>query len=122
MRLIAILGFVLVVPVLAQYNQYPGMYEDPRKTAPGTSKQPMPAFSGKVLDIDNKRLTLESQGTNTLEFNRTRKTEYYDGKEKIKAGVIKAGDRVTIETRKAPDGTLDAVIVRLERQPAKSDQ
>ena len=117
MRLVVVLSLLL-----AQYSQYPGMYEDPRKTAPGSSKQPMPAFIGNVMDIDSKRLTLENEGSNTMEFNRTRKTGYYDGKAKFKASVIKAGDRVTIETRKAPDGTLDAVIVRLERQPAKRDQ
>ena len=117
MKLVVVLGLLL-----AQYGQYPGIYGDQRKTEPGSSKQPMPAFTGKILDISGKRLTLENEGANAMEFNRLRKTEYFDGKTKIKPGAIKAGDRVTIETRKAPDGTLDAVIVRLERQPAKRDQ
>jgi hypothetical protein len=117
MRLILALGLIV-----AQYQQYPGMYEDPRKTEPGASKQAMPAFVGTVADLDNKRLFLENEGSNTMEFNLTRKTEYYDGKTKIKANAIKAGDRVSIESRKAPDGKLDAVIVRLEKKPAKRDQ
>ena len=117
MHLVVVLGLLL-----AQYQQYPGMYEDPRKTQPGSAKQPMPAFVGKVADINDKRLTLENEGSNTMEFTRTRKTEFYDGKEKIKGSAIKVGDKVTVETRKAPDGTLDAVIVRLERKPAKRAQ
>jgi hypothetical protein len=117
MHLVVLLGMLL-----AQYQQYPGIYQDPRKTQPGSASQPMPAFIGKVSDVSDKRVTLEIEGGNLMEFTRTRKTEYYDGKEKIKGSVIKAGDRVTIETRKAPDGTLDAVIVRLERKPAKRDQ
>lgn len=130
MRLILIVGFLLAAPLLAQYSQYPyPQYDqyprarmDTRKTAPGASKQPMPAFTGKVAEIDNKRMTLENEGSNTMEFNRTRKTEYFDGKDAIKPAAIKTGDTVTIETRKAPDGTLDAVIVRLERPKAKRDQ
>lgn len=127
MRLIVILSFLLAGPLLAQYGypqypQYPRARSETRKTAPGAAEQPMPAFSGKVLEIDKKKLTLESESPNPMEFNRTRKTEYFDGKDTIKAGVIKAGDTVTVETRKAPDGTLDAVIVRLEKKPVKRDQ
>ncbi len=125
MRLIAVVGFLLAVPVWAQYGypqypQYPQAGYETRKTAPGSS--PMPAFTGKVSSVDSKKLTLESESSNLMEFNRTRKTEYYDGKDKLKANAIKSGDRVTVETRKAPDGTLDAVIVRLDRKPAKRDQ
>jgi len=117
MRLIVVLGLLL-----AQYNQYPGMREDPRKTQPGSSKQPMPAFVGKVADISDKHLILENEGANTMEFTRSRKTEYYQGKEKIKGSVIQVGDHVTVEARKAPDGTMEAVVVRLGKPPAKRDQ
>lgn len=122
MRLLVILVFLSAAPLLAQYGypQYPSAPWEARKTAPGTA--PMPSFTGKVSDLDSKRLTLEGDTPNVMEFNLSRKTGYFAGKVKIKANGIKAGDRVTVETRKAPDGTLDAVIVRLEKQPAKLDQ
>ena len=109
--------------LLAQYGQYPGGYRgDPRKTTPGDPKQVMPAFTGNVADISDKRLSLESEGSNKMEFHLGRKTEYYKGKDKIKASVIQVGDKVTVEARKAPDGTMDAATVRLEPQAAKRDQ
>ena len=127
MRLMIILSFLLATPLLAQYGypqypQYPSSRQETRKSAPGSAQQPMPAFTGKVSEIDSKKLTLESESTNLLEFNLSRKTEFFSGKDKIKTTGVKPGDRVTIETRKAPDGTLDAMIVRLEKKPVQRDQ
>src|ERR1051326_8876322 len=47
-------------------------------------------------------------------FHCSRKTKYYDGEKEIKRDVIKAGDQVSVDGRRAPDASLDAVIVRVE--------
>ncbi|MGE5647520.1 MAG: DUF5666 domain-containing protein [Acidobacteriota bacterium] len=75
---------------------------------------PLPGFGGTVRAIDSKEITIERPDTNTIQFHCTRKTAYFKGAKQIKASAIKPGDRVTVEARRAPDGSLDAVNVRLE--------
>ncbi len=86
-----------------------------RSPAPAQMERPLATFSGAVQDIDGKTLTLQDADTNALHFVCTRKTRYYDGKQKIRASDIKPGDRVSIETKRFPDGELEAINVRLER-------
>ncbi len=81
-----------------------------------STAEPLPSFAGTVRGIDSKGLTIERPDANTLQFNCTRKTTYYDGSKKIKASAIKPGAQVSVEAKRALDGTLDAVNVRLERE------
>jgi len=109
---------------VAQMYPYPGRSTYPRGTGrtPNNGQQqqagdPLPSFDGTVRGIDSKLLTLERPDSNTIEFNCSKKTKYYDGSDKkIKPSAIKAGDRVLVEAKRALDGTLDAVNVRLNRQ------
>lgn len=101
------------LPAVSQVRQrrYPG------QPGPGdTPDQPLATFTGSVQDIDKKSLTLQSEESNTLKFACTHKTHYYDGDKKIKASDIKPGDRVLIETKRFPDGELEAVNIRMQRQ------
>ncbi len=82
--------------------------------APAQVQQPLATFSGPVQEIDGKAITLQDTDSNALRFVCTRKTRYYDGKKKISASDIKPGDRVSIETKRFPDGELEAINVRLE--------
>jgi hypothetical protein len=75
---------------------------------------PLATFSGVVEEIDGKKITLEDADSNTLQFVLTHKTRYFAGSKKIKASDIKPGDRVSIETKRFPDGELEAINVRLE--------
>jgi hypothetical protein len=75
----------------------------------------MPSFTGTVRVIDAKVLTIERPDANTLDFNCTKKTKYLDGSKKIKVKDVKAGDRVSVEAKRALDGSLDAVTVHVER-------
>ena len=76
--------------------------------------EPLATFTGVVKDIDGKALTLEEADANTLRFVCTRKTRYFDGNKKIKASGIQPGAHVSIETKRFPDGELEAINVRLE--------
>lgn len=120
------------MPASAQFGRFPGSGSPipgrggvglpspvPGGRQPGTGKQktpdePLPNFTGTVRGIGSKTLTLEGPESNTLQFNCSKKTKYYDGSKKIKSSAIQAGDRVSVEAKRAPDGTLDAVNVRLE--------
>ncbi len=85
----------------------------------GKDKAPeeaLPSFTGTVKGIDEKFLTLERPDANTMEFHCSKKTRYYDGNKKVKASAIQAGDNVSVEAKRAPDGSLDAVNVRLDRR------
>jgi hypothetical protein len=82
--------------------------------------QILPNFTGIVRSFERNTLTIEGSDANTLDFRCTRKTAYFDGKTKIKREALKQGDRVSVEATRAPDASLDAVNVRLERPPAES--
>lgn len=80
-------------------------------------EQPLATFSGVVQKIDEKKIDLEDAEGNTLPFVLTHKTRYFAGGKKIRASAIKPGDRVSIETKRFPDGELAAINVRLESPP-----
>jgi len=87
------------------------------------AQDPLASFSGPVREIDGKSLTMldgDGDDANRLRFVLTHKTHFYKGDTKIKASAIKPGDRVLVETKRFPDGELEAVNVRL--QPQKPDQ
>jgi hypothetical protein len=84
---------------------------------PAQMVQPLATFSGVVQEIDGKKIALEDADGNTLPFVLTHKTRYFAGAKKIKASDIKPGDRVSIETKRFPDGELEAINVRLESPP-----
>ena len=84
---------------------------------PAQMVQPLATFSGVVEEIDGKKIALKDADSNTLQFVCTRKTRYFAGSKKIKASDIKPGDRVSIETKRFPDGELEAINVRLESPP-----
>jgi len=77
-------------------------------------REPLATFTGVVQEIDSKKLALQDADSNTLPFVLTHKTHYYAGNKKIKASGIKPGDRVSIESKRFPDGELEAINVRLE--------
>ncbi|HKW98346.1 MAG TPA: hypothetical protein VJN43_11490 [Bryobacteraceae bacterium] len=81
--------------------------------------QPLATFTGAVHEIDSKSLSIlqgEGEDAPDLRFVFTHKTRFYMGKERIKWSDIKPGDQVSIETKRFPDGELEAVNVRLEKK------
>ena len=75
---------------------------------------PLATFTGTVHDMDGKTLSVEDVDAKTLQFFCTHKTRYFDGSKKIKSSDIKTGDRVSVESKPARDGELEAVNVRRE--------
>ncbi|HEY1206318.1 MAG: hypothetical protein ABSH46_00165 [Bryobacteraceae bacterium] len=85
-------------------------------TDQSTSDKAMPNFAGIVRGLDKKMLLLEQADQNTMQLYCTKKTQYFDGANKIKAKQIQTGDRVSVEARLGPDGKPEAVNVRLEHE------
>ena len=75
---------------------------------------PLATFTGTVHAMDGKTLVVEDADAKTLPFFCTHKTRYFDGSKKIKSSDIKPGDRVSVESKPARDGELEAVNVRRE--------
>lgn len=116
-RLLLICGVVAGLPGLCQTRRQPGAGSPRgRRGSVEQAQEPMPSFSGTIRGVDSKVLALEVPGPNLLEFRCSKKTKYYDGTKKIASSHLKPGDRVTVEARRALDGTLDAVTVRIDRQ------
>lgn len=85
----------------------------PARSVPSVNV-PTATFSGLVQIVDKGSLTLQEDDSNTLRFVCSRKTHYFDGDKKIKLADVKAGDRVEVETKRFPDGELEAINVRIE--------
>lgn len=102
-RLILAAGAVSAVPASAQLR-------------PDTAvEQVRPVFAGTLKGADARTVLLEDEDANLLEFHCSRKTRFLDGKKTIQPGDLKPGERVSVEARQAPDGSLDALTVRRER-------
>jgi len=114
-------GFLLLlagIPAAAQVS--PRSRRSPKATGaqgnPGDT--PLATFSGPVHEIDSKGLAIdqgEGDEANTLRFYFTHKTHFFDGDRKIKSSDIKVGDAVSVETKRALDGELEAINVRVEK-------
>jgi hypothetical protein len=85
----------------------------PARSVPSVNV-PTATFSGLVQIVDKGSLTLQEDDSNTLRFVCSRKTHYFDGDKKIKLADVKPGDRVEVETKRFPDGELEAINVRIE--------
>ena len=85
------------------------------------AQEPVAVLHGTLKSVAGKKLVVEVEEGNTMEFYTGRKTEFRDGKKKIKLADLKPGDVLTIESRAALGGTFDAVKVTVERLKQRED-
>ncbi|MCZ2146160.1 MAG: hypothetical protein LC126_00100 [Bryobacterales bacterium] len=119
-RLLALSGLILCVGALTPAAQYSrrGAAQRRQMPAPNSSAEPLAQFNGTLKAITHKKLTLEMSDGNTLEFFCSKKTAYFDGKDKISRSLLKPDDMLTVDARAAMDGSLDAVKVRRQHEQA----
>src|ERR1022692_4594673 len=60
---------------------------------------PLASFTGTVRQINSTTLTLARTDQDDLDISCTHSSHYYSGSQKIKREKIKAGDRVSVETK-----------------------
>jgi len=116
LRRFMILALVLVaagIPASAQYGR-PRYGGGGRSQQPSLSSTPAVTFTGIVRGFDSKLLNIEGPETNTLMFHCSKKTKYFDGEKEIKRDEIKVDAHVSVEAKRAPDGSMDALKVHIE--------
>ena len=81
-------------------------------------------FTGTLKGIDKKSLLLEEDAGNEIPMHLTRKTSIRDGDKKLGPSDLKSGTPLAIEAKRFPDGSLDAINVRVEhpKRPKPEDQ
>ncbi len=94
---------------------FPGGKGKPGQTRKDKSDELLPTFNGTLKSISSTQLLLETDDSNTVQFHCSKKTRFYDGGKKVKASALKPGDTLAVEAKRAPDDSLDAVNVRVER-------
>ena len=109
------LAAALAVPAAAQYYPTPYPGEWPDMGTPRAPKTPTAEFRGTAKSVTSKKLTVEMDDSNTVEFRLSKKTVCYRGDKKVKIATVEAGAPVTVEATRAPDNSLDALTVRIER-------
>ena len=113
MRFIALLLLLAAaIPGSAQYGRRMGV--GGRSQQPSLSSTPAVTFTGIVRGIDAKILNIEGPETNTIVFRFSKKTKYLDGGKEIKRDAIKTDAHVSVDAKRAPDGSMEALNVRLE--------
>ncbi len=121
-RLFGSLGLLFVLatvdPAFCQDGSRRGSGRKSKIETRNPSQEPLAAFPGTVKRIDGKTLVLEGPDSDTTQFNCTKKTQYYQDARKLDRSLVKPGDQVTVEARRAPDWSFDAMIVHLERKGA----
>ena len=70
-------------------------------------------LDGTLKMISSKRLTIEVEQGNTIDFYVTRKTAFYDGDTKVNASALKPGMRVSVEAKMIAGTTADAIAVHI---------
>lgn len=106
---------LLALAALPAFGQYYGSWLPERKSDKSVEVA-LPAFPGTARAVSAKALTLELHDGNTMHFKCSKKTVWLDGAKKVQPSAIKDGDLVVVEGKKAPDGTMDAVYVRVQRE------
>jgi hypothetical protein len=107
-------SLALMLVSVAAWGQYYGGYAPERKSDKSVEVA-LPAFAGTAQTVTARLLTLELSDGNTMNFKCSKKTVWLDGEKRVKPEAIKEGDMIVVEGKKAPDGTMDAVYVRLQR-------
>jgi hypothetical protein len=108
------ISLLIAATMLAAWGQYYGVRPERRMGAPTESVYP--AFPGTARSVSAKSLTLELHDGNEMHFRCTKKTAWLDGEKKIKPADVKEGAMVVVEGKKAPDGSMDAVTVRVQKE------
>ena len=119
---------VLGVPAYPQYGQTPRSGRTATKSR-GQSRSnsptpdaPLVTFRGTLKSITAKKLVLDSEESNEVEFRVSKKTSVLDGDKKLKAADLQADARVEVEARRALNGSLEAVIVHVTHPEAQKNK
>lgn len=117
-RIGVFIGFIAPALLLAQY--YPRTPRlGPYTPNPGSYKV-AGSFHGKLKDLTNKEITIQTEDDQLVSIHRTRKTKFYKGTQTIKPSDIDLETMVTVEAAEDVDLSLTAISVTVDT-PKKSN-
>ena len=116
---IAGLALLLIIaaggPGFCQYRRQRGAGGGGQLGIP--EEAPLASFAGTIRVIDSKSLPIDGPSSNALQLFFSRKTHCFEGTAKLERSALKQGDAVSVDARRAPDGTMEAINVH--REPRK---
>jgi hypothetical protein len=119
LRVVALLSVVLPALLVAQY------YPQPRRIAPATPKPGAykgvaGSFHGKLKELTNKEITIQTEDDQILSIHRSRKTKFLKGTQTIKPSDIDLETPITVDAAEEVDLSLTALSVTVDT-PKKSE-
>jgi len=116
-RVVVLVGVALPALLLAQY------YPRTPRIGPGTPKPPAynvaGSFHGKLKQLSNKEITIQTDDDQVVSIHRSRKTKFLKGTQSIKPSDIDLETPVTVDATEEVDLSLTAVSVTVDT-PKKS--
>lgn len=79
------------------------------------------SFHGKLKELTDREIMIETGENQTVSIHRSRKTKFLKGKEPIKASDIDLETLVTVDASEEPDLTLTAVSVIVDAPQKTTD-
>lgn len=111
-RVLALLALVLPA-LVAQY--YPRPRWVPGSPHPGAYDTVAGSFHGKLKELTNKEITIETEESQLVSIHRSRKTKFLKGTQTIKPSDIDLGTMVTVDAHEEPaDLSLTALSVTVD--------
>jgi hypothetical protein len=84
-------------------------------TTKPTNNAPLPNFRGKMKQMDDKTVTLETDDHRDLQFKRNAKTKFFKNGDEVKSPKFTVGDQLSVEASEDPGGYFTAVNVYWEK-------
>lgn len=120
LSVVAVFGVILPALLLAQGGYYPPSH---RRIAPGTSNPSAynvaGSFRGKLKELTNKEIMIETDDNQLVSIHRSRKTKFLKGDQTIKASDIDIETPVAVDAIEEVDLSLTARSVTVDT-PKKS--
>jgi hypothetical protein len=113
-RILAILGVIAPAMVLAQYYPRPIRGIAPGTPKPGAYKDVAGSFHGKLKDLNNKEIMIETADSQILTIHRSRKTKFFKGTQSIKPSEIDIETPITVDATEEVDLSLSALTVTVD--------
>ena len=107
-------GVLLVVPALLLAQYYPRARRVIPNTPNPSAYNVAGSFHGKLKNLSNKEITIETDDNQIVSIHRSRKTKFLKGTEKIKPSDIDLETKVTVEASEDVDLSLTAVSVTVD--------
>jgi hypothetical protein len=117
-----LLWIALPAILSAQYYPAPRRIVIPGTPKPDVYKDIAGTFHGKLKDLTNKEITIQTEDDQIVSIHRSRKTKFLKGTQTIKPTDIDLESMVTVEASQDPaDTSLTAVSVSVDTPKKQGD-